>query len=281
MTGEPAPRLAAPEILSGNTDISKAADIFSFAMLTIEVWARDTIAVSHATNDYKVFSGAAPFNRSPPTTVAVQIIEGIRPERPAHLSLTDELWEFIQRCWDQEPLRRPGISEVVDQLRNALTAQDGHAGRTDVSTTCETILNSKTSLQNQSASDKFPGVRSSASGDTLRNGGSVEWGKALHKRSTPSGSRGLLQRAAFWLPNHGVCARHNHHGCHDSIGEKRGTTEYAMTLLHLTATTTSGDAPKSSKVFQTSTHRESCSCTSLVPTHGRFRLGSFAHQFAP
>ena len=37
-TEKPAARLAAPEILDGSATFSKAADVFSFAMLMIEVW---------------------------------------------------------------------------------------------------------------------------------------------------------------------------------------------------------------------------------------------------
>ena len=106
--------------------------------------ARDIIApvtslIGCAIHDHKVFTGAAPFNHSPPTTVAVRMLAGIRPDRPGYSSLTDELWDLNQRCWDQEPSSRPEISEVVSHLQNALTAQDDHTDGTDVSTTSKTI----------------------------------------------------------------------------------------------------------------------------------------------
>lgn len=75
----------------------------------------------------------------PPTTVAVQISSGKRPERPEHPSLTNDLWNLNQRCWDQEPLLRPEISEVVNHLQTCLAVQEGHADGTDVSTTDDTI----------------------------------------------------------------------------------------------------------------------------------------------
>jgi len=43
---------------------------------------------------------------------------GERPPRPTHPTLTDELWELIQRCWDQEPQSRPKILEVAQVLRS-------------------------------------------------------------------------------------------------------------------------------------------------------------------
>ena len=90
-------------------------------------------------NHSKIFTGAAPFNFDPPTTVAVQILAGIRPKRPRHLGLTDGLWELNQRCWDQEPLLRPGMSEVICHLRDALNAKD----RTEVPTKWEVVPNGR------------------------------------------------------------------------------------------------------------------------------------------
>lgn len=70
-------------------------------------------------NRCKVFAGAAPFVDSPPTTVAVQVLSGKRPNRPMHSSLTGEMWGLIQNCWAQIPLLRPKIQEVMYQLRRA------------------------------------------------------------------------------------------------------------------------------------------------------------------
>lgn len=44
------------------------------------------------------------------------IVNGERPPRPAHSTLTDELWSLIQRCWNQDPHLRPEVSEVVKVL---------------------------------------------------------------------------------------------------------------------------------------------------------------------
>jgi hypothetical protein len=138
-TERPAVQLAAPEVLGGGTVTSKEADMFSFAMVMIEVRARNIITVSHVIHHYKVFTGAAPFPNTPPTAVGVRILAGKRPERPAHSSLTDDLWDLNQRCWDQEALLRPIITEVVCYLRTTLTAQEDHADGTDISTAGETI----------------------------------------------------------------------------------------------------------------------------------------------
>ena len=132
-------QLAAPEVLGGCTATSKEADIFSFAMVMIEVRAGSVITVSHIVHHHKVFTGAAPFPHTPPTTVGVRVLAGKRPERPAHSSLTDNLWDLNQRCWDQEPLLRPRITEVVCYLRTTLTTPEDRADGTDISTAGETI----------------------------------------------------------------------------------------------------------------------------------------------
>ncbi|KAF9643889.1 kinase-like protein [Thelephora ganbajun] len=90
-----APRWTAPEVLNEGT-YSKAADVFSFAMLMIEV-----------------FTGAVPFSDSPSFMAVLALMQGKRPPRPTHPAVTEDLWKLIQRCWDHDPRPRPAISEVL------------------------------------------------------------------------------------------------------------------------------------------------------------------------
>ncbi|KAF9643876.1 kinase-like protein [Thelephora ganbajun] len=96
-----APRWTAPEVLNEGT-YSKAADVFSFAMLMIEV-----------------FTGAIPFSDSSSFMAVLAIMQGKRPPRPTHPAVTEDLWILMQRCWDHDPRPRPEISEV---LRTLLTS---------------------------------------------------------------------------------------------------------------------------------------------------------------
>jgi hypothetical protein len=48
-----------------------------------------------------------------------------------HPSLTDDLWEITERCWDQDPQRRPEISEVVIYVQSAIALRRGHADTND------------------------------------------------------------------------------------------------------------------------------------------------------
>ncbi|KAF9644753.1 kinase-like protein [Thelephora ganbajun] len=92
------PQWTAPEVLLGENP-SKESDIFSFAMVMIEV-----------------FTGAAPFNDCSPPMAMLEIIRGRRPQRPKHSAVTGRLWELIQRCWNQDPKLRPDAAEVLKEL---------------------------------------------------------------------------------------------------------------------------------------------------------------------
>jgi serine/threonine protein kinase len=95
-TAEPAhtPRWTAPEILGGEGSHSTEADVFSFAMVMIEVrhitdgCARRASAY-HRLGLSQVFTGAVPFNRSPSAAAMVMIMKGERPPRPTHQELTN------------------------------------------------------------------------------------------------------------------------------------------------------------------------------------------------
>jgi hypothetical protein len=62
----------------------------------------------------------------------VQVLSGKRPERPKHPPLSNELWDLAQYCWEQEPLRRPQISEVVFRLERASTVRQHHLEVADI-----------------------------------------------------------------------------------------------------------------------------------------------------
>ena len=78
---------------------TEEADIFAFAMLAIEI-----------------FTGALPFGDVRHETAILMIAQGQRPGKPQAAEsrgFTPEIWKFIQKCWNQNPARRPGINDVV------------------------------------------------------------------------------------------------------------------------------------------------------------------------
>ena len=115
-----ATRWTAPEVLTGMGGNSKGADVFSFAMVMIEVIFRRLTTcqgVAYLLTFTQVFTGAVPFNDSPLAAAISGIIDGRRPSRPNHSNFTDDVWVLMQRCWDQDPHMRPEVSEVSEVLR--------------------------------------------------------------------------------------------------------------------------------------------------------------------
>ena len=147
----------------------------------------------HVTHQYKILAGVFPFANSPPTTVAVDVLSGKRPERPNHPGITDELWDMIQRCWDQEPQERPGMADVARDLRSIV--QQNYS-------------------RDIPADGKYEySIGSNGSETTLQSMKFRELDEPLDARKTPSGPCGLFRGAAFWKPNRRTARnRYNHRG---------------------------------------------------------------------
>jgi len=65
---------------------------------------------------HKGFTGTVPFNQHTSVVALMHVLRGRRPPRPVHPDLTNELWRLIQQCWDQNPYKRPQMSEVSANL---------------------------------------------------------------------------------------------------------------------------------------------------------------------
>jgi len=53
----------------------------------------------------------------------IAVKRGKRPPRPTHelsqtRGLNDEIWRIIEKCWNQDPNKRPTARVVVESLRN-------------------------------------------------------------------------------------------------------------------------------------------------------------------
>ena len=83
---------------------TKQADIFAFAMLAIEV-----------------FTGELPFGDVRHETATLMIALGKRPDKPFEVEsrgFTTDMWKFTQRCWCQNPTKRPDIEALVNTWQN-------------------------------------------------------------------------------------------------------------------------------------------------------------------
>ena len=107
---------AAPEILKGGA-ATKEGDIFTFAMVAVEVCTRGvSMDVSQTTSISQTFTGHAPFAMNYQTGL-YEIMDGKRPKRPENLN-HDGLWSLIRRCWDQDPGMRPNTSEILESFKS-------------------------------------------------------------------------------------------------------------------------------------------------------------------
>ncbi|KAJ7243528.1 kinase-like domain-containing protein [Mycena rebaudengoi] len=93
------PLWMAPEKLAGYGD-SAAADVYSFGMLTLELFTRK--------NPFYAASSLA----------QADIVNGKRPGRPTPNvtlnRLTDAWWKICTLCWDSDPSKRPTVQQILE-----------------------------------------------------------------------------------------------------------------------------------------------------------------------
>lgn len=77
---------------------TSAGDIYAFSMIV-----------------YEIMTLTVPFEKVPFLLICQKVKEG---ERPAFKYYIDEYKDLIERCWSQNPEKRPTFSEIVEELRN-------------------------------------------------------------------------------------------------------------------------------------------------------------------
>ena len=107
-------RWLAPEIITparkGTATESKAADVFAFAMLAVEV-----------------FTGRPLFGEQKNEAVALRISAEQRPEMPKNaqeVGLTAEIWGILESCWQSNPKKRPMMGDVVRRWGESLFSEN-------------------------------------------------------------------------------------------------------------------------------------------------------------
>jgi hypothetical protein len=69
----------------------------------------------------QVFTGKVPYSElRSDHQVTVQILRGRKPARPVTSPIADALWDFMQKCWLDEPERRPSAKEVLMFIQGQL-----------------------------------------------------------------------------------------------------------------------------------------------------------------
>ncbi|RHZ84551.1 hypothetical protein Glove_79g73 [Diversispora epigaea] len=88
----------APEVLSGEEEYTKAADVYSFGIIA-----------------YEIVTGFLPYPDVPhDNDLALKICNGLRPKIPFHIPKL--IARMIMRCWDARVTHRPTFGELRDEL---------------------------------------------------------------------------------------------------------------------------------------------------------------------
>ncbi|RHZ73042.1 hypothetical protein Glove_233g36 [Diversispora epigaea] len=88
----------APEVLSGDEEYTKAADVYSFGIIA-----------------YEIVTGFPPYPDIPhDKDLAMKICNGLRPKIPFHTPKL--ITRMIMRCWDARVTYRPTFKELEDEL---------------------------------------------------------------------------------------------------------------------------------------------------------------------
>jgi serine/threonine protein kinase len=107
-----------PLLLQQHKPYNESVDVFSMGVMFYELFSRTLLIYTHT-----------PAN-SPADceTYAARISEGFRPKRVK--CMTEEVWELIEDCWDQDPGARPAAKEVLTRLQRLLAqAQAAEAAK--------------------------------------------------------------------------------------------------------------------------------------------------------
>ena len=84
----------------------------------------------------QVFAQERPFFQVCSFLVPLLVLNGRRPPRPQNreiLGLSEDIWMFVERCWDRDPSVRPHIADILSLFEVA--------SRHWVSSTSKTIAN--------------------------------------------------------------------------------------------------------------------------------------------
>ncbi|RHZ47388.1 hypothetical protein Glove_583g6 [Diversispora epigaea] len=88
----------APEVLSGDEEYTKAADVYSYGIIA-----------------YEIVTGFPPYHDIPhDNDLAMKICNGLRPKIPFHTPKL--ITRMIMRCWDARVTHRPTFEKLLDEL---------------------------------------------------------------------------------------------------------------------------------------------------------------------
>ncbi|KAJ3475528.1 hypothetical protein NLI96_g11783 [Meripilus lineatus] len=93
----------APELLRSRQGFRPTceSDIYAFGCTCVEV-----------------YSDGLPWEHQAPAKIMSLVLKGDRPLRPSPRDhgIHDELWALVEKCWNQQPSKRPDADEIIKKL---------------------------------------------------------------------------------------------------------------------------------------------------------------------
>ena len=89
----------APELFFEGAFLSKRADMYAFGMVI-----------------YEVITGTLPLRRHKVPDLQFTTVKPDKPEDPVAIGFGQGTWEFAERCWDENPERRPTAREALEHF---------------------------------------------------------------------------------------------------------------------------------------------------------------------
>ena len=96
------PGFTAPELYLDDAEPTKEADIYAFGMVV-----------------YEVVTGSHPFMQHRAVGLQMLTASGLRPEKPddpVASGFGQGTWEFIEKCWNEDPEQRPMAGDALNHF---------------------------------------------------------------------------------------------------------------------------------------------------------------------
>jgi len=120
----------APELLnpSGfglkNSNPTKKSDLYAFGVVTYQVNITPFTSGLATNGNIQVTTGQQPFPGAKDGVIIYNVVTGERPSRPPGPDewISDDVWNFISRCWSPSSDGRPDVDFVMNALTDAADA---------------------------------------------------------------------------------------------------------------------------------------------------------------
>ena len=129
----------APELLnpSGfnlkNSNPTRKSDIYAFGAVTYQVSIARCILMM-INGIAQVTTGEQPFPGAKDGVIIYNVVSGERPSRPSGTNkwVSDDVWNFISRCWSPSWDGRPDVEFAINALNDAADAVEARRQKSHV-----------------------------------------------------------------------------------------------------------------------------------------------------